>query len=100
MREKGQAIHRPKPRRLHCQRGRKHRLWLFTHADANYSYLQFYDSIDSILIGRKTHDQSLEFVTNTRTRTKQKGVYVFTENAKRTGNQNAEFVSSDVPEFL
>lgn len=70
------------------------------HADANYGYLQFYDSIDRILIGRKTYDQSLEFVTNTHTRAKQKGVYVFTENAKRTGNQNAEFVSSDVPEFL
>jgi len=27
-------------------------------------------------------------------------VYVFTENAKRTGDQNAEFVSSDVPEFV
>jgi dihydrofolate reductase len=39
-------------------------------------------------------------VTNTRTRTKQKGVYVFTQNAKRTGDRNAEFVSSDVPEFV
>jgi hypothetical protein len=39
-------------------------------------------------------------VTNTRTRAKQKGVYVFTQNAKRTGDQNAEFVSSDVPEFV
>ena len=25
---------------------------------------------------------------------------MFTENAKRTGDQNAEFVSSDVPEFV
>jgi dihydrofolate reductase len=77
----------PKPRRLHCrQRGRGHRLWLFTDADADYGYSQFYDSIDRILIGRKTYDQSLEFVTNTHTRAKQKGVYVFTENAKRTGD--------------
>jgi dihydrofolate reductase len=27
-------------------------------------------------------------------------VYVFTQNAKRAGDQNAEFVSSDVPEFV
>jgi dihydrofolate reductase len=27
-------------------------------------------------------------------------VYVFTQNAKRTGDRNAEFVSSDVPEFV
>jgi dihydrofolate reductase len=39
-------------------------------------------------------------LTNTRTRAKQKGVYVFTQNAKRTGDRNAEFVSSDVPEFV
>lgn len=62
MRKKDQAIHRLKPRRLlHCQRGRGHRLWLFTDADADYGYSQFYDSIDRILIGRKTYDQSLEF---------------------------------------
>jgi dihydrofolate reductase len=93
MREKGQAIHRLKPRRLHTLPERTgHRLWLFTDADADYGYSQFYDSINTILIGRKTYDQSLEFVTNTRTRAKQEGVYVFT--------QNAEFVSSDVPEFV
>ena len=33
--------------------------WLFS--DADYGYAKFYDSIDTILVGRKTYDQSLTF---------------------------------------
>ncbi len=33
--------------------------WLFS--DSDYGYARFYDSIDTILVGRKTYDQSLTF---------------------------------------
>lgn len=33
--------------------------WLFT--DADYGYAKFYDSIDTIFVGRKTYEQSLTF---------------------------------------
>lgn len=33
--------------------------WLFT--DGDYGYKQFYDSVDTVLLGRKTYDQVLEF---------------------------------------
>ncbi|MFL6372720.1 MAG: dihydrofolate reductase family protein, partial [Nitrososphaera sp.] len=33
--------------------------WLFS--DADYGYARFYDSIDTILVGRKTYEQSLTF---------------------------------------
>jgi dihydrofolate reductase len=32
--------------------------WLFT--DEDYGYAKFYDSIDTIMVGRKTYDQSLK----------------------------------------
>lgn len=33
--------------------------WLFT--DGDYGYKQFNDSVDIVLLGRKTYDQVLEF---------------------------------------
>ena len=33
--------------------------WLFT--DGDYGYTSFYDSIDTVLVGRKTYDQALKF---------------------------------------
>lgn len=33
--------------------------WLFT--DSDYGYSEFYDSIDTLLIGRKTYEQALSF---------------------------------------
>lgn len=33
--------------------------WLFS--DADYGYAEFYDSIDTIFVGRKTYEQSLTF---------------------------------------
>lgn len=33
--------------------------WLFS--DADYGYTDFYNSIDTILVGRKTYEQSLTF---------------------------------------
>ena len=47
--------------------------WLFTNED--YGYAKFYDSIDTILVGRKTYDQSLKFDEY---RYKGRKVYVFT----------------------
>ena len=32
--------------------------WLFT--DSDYGYLQFFNSIDTVLMGRKTFDKALE----------------------------------------
>ncbi len=47
--------------------------WLFTNGD--YGYAKFYDSIDTILVGRKNYDQSLKFDEYP---CKGKKVYVFT----------------------
>jgi dihydrofolate reductase len=69
--------------------------WLFT--DGDYGYSEFYDSIDTILVGRRTYDQSLEFDEYPYKGGKK--VYVFTRE-KRASDQNAEFISSDVAGFV
>ncbi len=33
--------------------------WRFT--DGDYGYSAFYDSIDTVIVGRKTYDQALKF---------------------------------------
>ncbi|HJU34126.1 MAG TPA: dihydrofolate reductase family protein [Nitrososphaera sp.] len=57
--------------------------WLFS--DEDYGYAEFYDSIDTILVGRKTYDQSLKFDTYPY---HGKTVYVFTRNNGEKANKN------------
>lgn len=70
--------------------------WLFT--DADYGYAKFYDSIDTILVGRKTYDQSLTFDEYPY---KGKKVYVFTRKAKgNKGEHDVEYIDADIPDFV
>ena len=64
--------------------------WLFS--DADYGYSEFYSSIDTVIVGRKTYDQSLGFEEYPY---KGKKVYVFTRD-KRAGDRYVDFVSSDL----
>ena len=75
--------------------------WLFS--DADYGYTEFYNSIDTILVGRKTYEQSLTFEEYPY---KGKKVYVFTHNAKEKKKKNkkttsdVEYIDKDIPEFV
>jgi dihydrofolate reductase len=72
--------------------------WLFS--DADYGYTKFYDSIDTILVGRKTYDQSLTFEEYPY---KGKKVYVFTRNAeveKKKKTLDVEYIDDNIPNFV
>jgi len=72
--------------------------WLFT--DADYGYTEFYNSIDTIFVGRKTYEQSLTFEEYPY---KGKKVYVFTHNAKKQKDKytsDVEYIDRDIPEFV
>ena len=74
--------------------------WLFR--DADYGYTEFYNSIDTILVGIKTYEQSLTFEEYSY---KGKKVYVFTHNAKeqkkkKNRTSDVEYVDKDIPEFV
>jgi dihydrofolate reductase len=72
--------------------------WLFR--DADYGYTEFYNSIDTILVGRKTYEQSLIFEEYPY---KGKKIYVFTHNAKEQNEKkasNVEYIDKDIPEFV
>jgi len=71
--------------------------WLYT--DGNYGFAQFYDSVDTILMGRRTYEKTLELAGEYPH--KDKKSYVFTHTAsgrKREKNQNVHFIV-DVIEF-
>ena len=42
--------------------------WLYT--DSDYGYTQFYNSVDTILMGRKTYDKIIELAPEYRIRTR------------------------------
>jgi len=65
--------------------------WLFS--DADYGYSEFYGSIDTVVMGRKTYEKSLEFEEHP---FRGKKVYVFSRSVKEKG---VEFVS-DVVGFM
>lgn len=61
--------------------------WCFT--DADYGYVEFYDSIDTVIMGRKTYEKALEFEERPY---KEKKCYVFTRKPE-PARDNVEFVS-------
>ncbi len=72
--------------------------WLFS--DADYGYAEFYNSIDTIFVGRKTYEQSLTFEEYPY---KGKKVCVFTHNAKKQKDKyssDVEYIDKDIPEFV
>jgi dihydrofolate reductase len=69
--------------------------WLFT--DADYGYLKFYNSIDTVLMGRRTYDKALEF---NKYPFKNKKSYIFSKNRlAKTKDRDVEFIS-DIIEFV
>lgn len=66
--------------------------WCFT--DADYGYAEFYDSVDAVIMGRKTYEKALEFEERPY---KEKKCYVFTRKPAQN-HDNVEFVS-DVAGF-
>jgi dihydrofolate reductase len=71
--------------------------WLFT--DADYGYTKFYDSIDTIIVGRKSYDQSLTFDEYPY---KDKKVYVFTRKKVRKNNKehDIEYIDTNIQDFV
>jgi len=71
--------------------------WLYT--DADYGYAKFYDSIDTIIVGRKSYDQSLTFDIYPY---KGKKVYVFTRKKVRKNNneQDVEYIDTNIQDFV
>jgi dihydrofolate reductase len=65
--------------------------WLFT--DGDYGYAKFYDSIDTVIMGRKTYDTALKFDKQPY---KEKKSYVFTRQPPSQEFCNVEFVSDVV----
>src|SRR3989338_6215947 len=64
--------------------------WLFT---GDYGYKKFYDSVDTVLMGRKTYELGLTFNEHN----KGKRAIVFTTRKNLKKFPNVEFVSDAVP---
>jgi dihydrofolate reductase len=72
--------------------------WLYT--DGDYGYTQFYNSVDTIIMGRRTYDKVLDF--GVEYPYKDKKNYVFTQKSsgrRREKDQNVQFIA-DVIEFV
>jgi len=64
--------------------------WLFT--DNDYGYTSFFDSIETLILGRRTYEQVLGFGEWPYG---EKPTYVFTRGAPGGDHPHVEFVSSD-----
>jgi len=70
--------------------------WLVT--DGDYGFSQFYESIDTIIMGRKTYDKVLESGKYPHT---DKKSYVLSQNPHvRRSSQHVEFIYADVIVFI
>lgn len=66
--------------------------------ETDYGYSEFYESIGTILMGRKTYEQVLEFGEWSY---EEKKVYVFTRQKESLHHKkNVEFVTGDITEFV
>lgn len=68
--------------------------WLFT--DADYGYSEFFDSIDTVIMGGKTYRQILEFGEYPY---KGKKVFVFSKTLQGK-TDDVEFVGEDIKSFI
>ena len=69
--------------------------WLFTEGE--YGYNEFYDSIDTVLMGGKTYRQALTFGDEFPYATKQ--AYVFTRDVNHKSNEEVAFIHHDMLDF-
>lgn len=68
--------------------------WLFR--DQDYGYAEFYSTIDTVLMGRRTYDQLLEFG-----KYPYQGItgFVFSRTKAGQSDENVSFISGDIPKF-
>jgi dihydrofolate reductase len=72
--------------------------WLFkTEGEGDNGYSEFYNTVDTILIGRRTYDWVMEKEEG-KFPYKNKKCYVFSRSEKGK-NENVEFINQDVVEF-
>jgi dihydrofolate reductase len=69
--------------------------WLFT--DGDYGYTAFFESVESLIMGRRTYEQILDFGEWPY---EVKPTYVFTRSAPAGEHPHVEFVSSEVGSFV
>ncbi|MBW4489744.1 MAG: dihydrofolate reductase family protein [Trichocoleus desertorum ATA4-8-CV12] len=69
--------------------------WLLT--DQDYGYSEFFEQVDTVLMGRKTYEQVLSFGEYPYS---EKQGYVFSKTQLQQRDENVEFVSSDEAIFL
>ncbi len=69
--------------------------WLFT--DQDYGYSEFFASVDTVLLGRKTYEQVLTFGEYPYEGVKS---YVFTKNPLFQAENNVELVTEDTRKFI
>lgn len=69
--------------------------WLFT--DQDYGYAEFFASVDTVLIGRKTYEQVLSFGEYPYQGVKS---YLFTRNPHFQANENVELAREDTKKFV
>ncbi len=69
--------------------------WLFT--DQDYGYAEFFAQVDTVLMGRRTYQQILDFGEYP-----YKGTigFVFSRTLQGTKDDNVEFVWSDLKDFI
>jgi len=70
--------------------------WLFS--DADYGYAAFFDSIDTVVMGRKTHELALSFGPPYVNRGK--AGYVFSRTRAGSKDENAEFVAGNPKDLI
>lgn len=69
--------------------------WLFT--DQDYGYIEFFKTIDVVILGRKTYDQALTFGEYP---FKGKEAFVFSRTHGGATDENVKFISGDVAIFV
>lgn len=70
--------------------------WLFT--DQDYGFHQFFDSVDTTLMGNKTYQQVLTFGGEFPYKGKEN--YVFSRNNDLKDNENVHFISENINELI
>jgi dihydrofolate reductase len=69
--------------------------WLFT--DQDYGYTEFYDQVDTLIMGHKTYQQILSFEEYPY---QDKEVFVFSKTESGTTGNKAKFINSDWVNFI
>lgn len=72
--------------------------WLFSDPDCDYGFFDFFASVDATLMGNKTYQQVLSF--DCEFPYKGKDNYVFTRNADLQKDENVQFITSKIDEFV